>query len=81
MTSENKKFQVEFAPGCFDSFEGTQEELDAFVAEIEALAEAGTLFDNSIELTEDEFNDLDSDTQDAIIQAFQSTSLGPRTLN
>jgi len=29
-----KKMQVEFAPGAFDSFEGTQEELDALQAEI-----------------------------------------------
>ena len=29
-----KKIKVEFAPGCFDSFEGTQEELDAFMKEI-----------------------------------------------
>lgn len=79
--SDAKKFEVEFAPGCFDSFEGTQEELDAFVAEIQAMAEAGTLFENSIELTEDEFAELDEETQAAIIEGFQSTSLGPRTLN
>ena len=30
----NKKVKVEFAPGCFDSFEGTQEELDALQQEI-----------------------------------------------
>ena len=29
-----KKLQVEFAPGAFDSFDGTQEELDALMAEI-----------------------------------------------
>lgn len=29
-----KKIKVTFAPGCFDSFEGTQEELDEFVSEI-----------------------------------------------
>ena len=26
--------KIEFAPGCFDRFEGTQEELDEFVKEI-----------------------------------------------
>jgi DNA phosphorothioation-dependent restriction protein DptG len=30
----SKKITVEFAPGCFDNFEGTQEELDQLVAEI-----------------------------------------------
>jgi hypothetical protein len=29
-----KKLQVEFAPGAFDTFEGTQEELDQLMAEI-----------------------------------------------
>lgn len=29
-----KKMKVEFAPGAFDHFEGTQEELDEMMAEI-----------------------------------------------
>jgi hypothetical protein len=33
MNKENK-IKVEFAPGAFDSFEGTQEELDALQKEI-----------------------------------------------
>ena len=33
MTKE-PKLEVVFVPGCFDSFEGTQEELDALQAEI-----------------------------------------------
>ena len=31
---EPKEVQVEFAPGAFDQFEGTQEELEALQAEI-----------------------------------------------
>jgi hypothetical protein len=35
LTSEEiKAVKVEFAPGCFDGFEGTQEELDALQQEI-----------------------------------------------
>lgn len=30
-----KKFRIEFAPGAFDSFEGTQAELDEVIAQIE----------------------------------------------
>ena len=30
----NKPLKVEFMPGCFDNFEGTQEELDLFQKEI-----------------------------------------------
>ena len=29
-----KEIKIEFAPGCFDAFEGTQEELDALQTEI-----------------------------------------------
>jgi hypothetical protein len=29
-----KTLKVEFAPGCFDDFEGSQEELDELIAEI-----------------------------------------------
>jgi len=35
MSEEKKHLKIEFAPGCFDHFEGTQEELDAFMAELE----------------------------------------------
>jgi hypothetical protein len=34
MTDSKKPIQIEFAPGCFDMFEGTQEELDALQKEI-----------------------------------------------
>lgn len=39
--------KVEFAPGCFDSFEGTQEELDELVAHIRGLVESGEIFEQS----------------------------------
>jgi len=34
MNKKEKKIKVEFAPGAFDSFEGTQEELDALQKEL-----------------------------------------------
>ena len=37
----NKKIKLEFAPGCFDSFEGTQEELDQLINEIKTGFENG----------------------------------------
>ena len=42
MTEENKTVKVIFEPGCFDDFEGTQEELDEFVAEINKMFEGKT---------------------------------------
>lgn len=35
MTSKDKDIKIEFAPGCFDHFDGTQEELDELIAEIQ----------------------------------------------
>ena len=58
--SEKKVPEIVFAPGCFDSFEGTQEELDELVAEIQRLAESGELFDRSQPV------DLDSLTDDQL---------------
>ena len=40
-----KKIKVEFAPGCFDHFEGSQEELDELITEINRLIETGELFE------------------------------------
>jgi hypothetical protein len=31
------KIKISFEPGCFDTFEGTQEELDELVAEIKEM--------------------------------------------
>jgi hypothetical protein len=69
--SQNKpRMKIEFAPGAFDSFEGTQEELDAFVAELQRMAESGELEANSIDITDDEAWDLLSqEEQDIIDQA------------
>ena len=42
MTKENNELKVVFAPGAFDSFEGTQEELDKMIAEVQAMFEGKT---------------------------------------
>ena len=44
---DDMKIRVEIAPGAFDNFEGTQEELDELIAEINRLAETGELFERS----------------------------------
>lgn len=43
----DKKLKIEFAPGCFDNFEGTQEELDELIAEIHQLIESGEFFEKA----------------------------------
>jgi hypothetical protein len=39
---EKANITLEFEPGCFDNFEGTQEELDNFVAQVHAMFEGKT---------------------------------------
>lgn len=58
MTDSFKDFKIEFAPGCFDNFEGTQEELDELVADLRGMIEDGSLFDNAKPLTEESLDDL-----------------------
>lgn len=40
--------KVVFAPGCFDDFEGTQEELDAFMAEILEMLKSEDIREHSL---------------------------------
>lgn len=44
MSNNNKKPKIVFAPGSFDNFEGTQEELDQLVQQIKDMVESGELF-------------------------------------
>jgi hypothetical protein len=53
-----EKMKIEFAPGCFDDFEGTQEELDQLMADIVRMVEDGSIHDLAIELDEEESDEL-----------------------
>ena len=53
------KIKIDFAPGAFDNFEGTQEELEELIAEITNQAESGELFEKAELIDpdiEEEFN-------------------------
>ena len=51
---EEKPMKVVFAEGCFDEFDGTQEELADFVAEIHKMASDGTMFNGAELLSSEE---------------------------
>lgn len=53
----NKKIEIVFEPGCFDDFEGTQEELDEMIKEITRLAESGEIWDRAVPV---DFEDADT---------------------
>jgi hypothetical protein len=65
----DKKLKIEFAPGCFDSFDGTQEELNELVAEIQRMAETGELFEKSNPLDIDEMIDEEPEVAERILKA------------
>lgn len=61
--------KIEFAPGAFDNFDGTQEELDEMVAEIQRMVDSGEIAENSRELTEEEFDELPDEVKIQIIES------------
>ena len=52
------KLKVVFAEGSMDDFDGTQEELDALVAEIKEMVKNGA-FEDATPITEEEKEELD----------------------
>ena len=77
MTKENKPLTIEFAPGCFDNFEGTQEELDEMIAEIRRMVESGELTDNSHEMTDEEWDELPDDVKEQLMRGLDDDSEDP----
>jgi hypothetical protein len=74
MTDKKKPLTVEFVPGCFDHFDGTQEELDELMAEIHRLVASGELEENSRELREEDFDDLPDDVKEQLIESFNDNT-------
>ena len=55
---EAPKVKVVFAEGCFDNFDGTQEELAEFIAEIHQMAQDGTIMEDAELLTDEQVEEL-----------------------
>lgn len=68
--TEEKNFKIEFAPGCFDHFDGTQEELDSLVKKIMGMFEGKSREEieaMSTPLDEEGFEDLPDEIKDQLI--------------
>jgi hypothetical protein len=75
---ENKKpLEVVFAPGCFDNFEGTQEELDELIQQIKEMAISGKLFEDAVPV---DIEDLLEETDPLEIEELVNQMTSPRTL-
>jgi len=68
-TDDEGKIKIIFEPGCFDDFDGTQEELDEAVAEITKMFENGLAEAESRELDLEELMETDPEVAEKIINA------------
>ena len=81
MTEEKKPLKVIFEPGCFDSFEGTQEELDEMIAEIHRLVESGELMEKAEPIDVDSILEEFTDEElDEMFEEMLAKKYGNRTL-
>ena len=69
-SDEAKELEIVFAPGCFDNFDGTQEELDELMEQIKGMFASGEALEKAIPLDED---DLDEEVMQHIIAATNRT--------
>jgi L-asparaginase/Glu-tRNA(Gln) amidotransferase subunit D len=85
MTKHDKTIKIEFAPGAFDHFDGTQEELDELMAEIQnmfANKTAEELEAMSRPMTEEDLEDLPDEVKESLLREAlgEDSSIPPRTL-
>jgi hypothetical protein len=78
---EMQEMELEFAPGCFDDFEGTQEELDLLIEHINEAFRSGKFAEESRELTDEEFESLNETTQLKLLGMLDADKTPKRNLN
>lgn len=84
MTEKDKPVKVVFAPGAFDDFEGTQEELDELIAEVHKMFEGKTaeeLKEQSREVDMDEMFEEDPELAEQLAQKLFEMENNDRKLN
>ena len=59
MQHPDKDLKIEFAPGCFDDWDGTPEELQEMIAQIHQMVADGTLFENSEPVPPEEIEEIE----------------------
>lgn len=69
---EMKNLKIEFAPGCFDNFEGSQEELDQMVAEIQRMFASGEAIKNARPIDFDNPDEEDIEVIDHLMSALNN---------
>lgn len=65
--NDQPKIKVVFMEGCFDDFDGTQEELNELIAHIQEMAESGELLENSVALGDlENLEELEDEVMDIL---------------
>lgn len=78
---EKKELKISFAPGCFDDFDGTQEELDEMIAEITKIFTENTPEEvMAMSVPVDDFEELDEE-YDEIFSEIKSNITNERKLH
>lgn len=75
MSNDESKMQLVFAPGCFDNFEGTQEELQELIDYITKAFESGELMDTAESIDVDDIDDPE------LIEQIMANTPSTRTLH
>jgi hypothetical protein len=65
-----QKLKIVFAPGCFDDFDGSQEELNELLAEINRMVDTGEILENARPLDELDLEDLPDDVAEWLAEDF-----------
>lgn len=75
---EREEIKIVFAPGAFDNFDGSQEELDGLMNELQKMITDGTLFEKSRSIDIEELLESDDPEDQALaeklIQSFNPQS-------
>lgn len=72
--TDGKKLKIVWAPGCFDNFDGTQEELDGLQAEIMSMIESGELFEKSRPLDIEQLMEEDPELAQQLMDSLDETA-------
>ncbi len=70
-----KEMKIQFAPGCFDNFEGSQEELDQLIIEIQKMFEGKTseeLAAMSRPLEDEDYEDMPDEVKEQLFRSFET---------
>lgn len=75
-----KEVKIQFAPGCFDDFDGSQEELDELLAQITEMIRSGEILEKSNRVNIDDLIDEDPELAEKLMQSFSETPTTRRVL-